>query len=60
MRTLIIPADKVDLVQSLECADWVLENCHRGVQGHLGPNGAYALTFVDDDEAEAFRDEWLA
>ncbi|PSJ42146.1 hypothetical protein [Allosphingosinicella deserti] len=60
MRTLIVPASKIDFVQSAECGQWVLEHCARGVQGRVGSNGAYALTFVDDDEADAFQAEWLA
>lgn len=59
MPTIIIPADKLETVQSRECEAWVVENCPHTVQGHALEDGALALSFDDDREAEAFRRRWL-
>jgi hypothetical protein len=56
---LIIPADKLDVVQSEECAAWAVENCLHGVAGCLDEGGRFVLTFDVATEAEAFRDRWL-
>ena len=59
MRTLAIPPEKVDLIQSPDCLAWVVENCPGSVQGHMSPDTGYLLTVSDEEDAEALRQRWL-
>jgi hypothetical protein len=56
---LHIPACKVAVVQSEECAAWAVENCLHGVAGCLDDAGRFVLTFEVAAEAEAFEERWL-
>jgi hypothetical protein len=56
---LSIPADKVAVVQSEECAAWAVEHCLHGVAGCLDDAGRFVLTFDVAAEADAFRERWL-
>jgi hypothetical protein len=55
----MIPADKVAVVQSEECAAWAVEHCLHGVAGCLDEAGRFVLAFDVAAEAEAFRERWL-
>ncbi|MBB5709420.1 hypothetical protein [Sphingomonas xinjiangensis] len=58
MRDVLIPPDMEAVLNSPECVNWLLDNTHGSVIGHV-QNGKLALRFDDDEEAAAFEARWL-
>jgi hypothetical protein len=58
MVEVVIPPDKVTVVRSEACADWLLAHTTGSVIGHI-EGGQFLLRFSDPTEAERFSLEWL-
>ncbi|QAY78135.1 hypothetical protein [Sphingosinicella sp. BN140058] len=59
MPDIPISADQAALIQSDECARWIMDNCPHSVLGRVDPFAGFVLSFADDQEAAAFRRRWL-
>ncbi|CAA9519669.1 MAG: hypothetical protein AVDCRST_MAG39-2556 [uncultured Sphingomonadaceae bacterium] len=49
-----VPPDRVEIVQSTECADWVVERAKGSVIGYEN-GGAYCVRFTNQRTEAAFR-----
>ena len=59
MPDVAIPGDRVTIIQSDECARWIMDTCPHSVLGRVDPIVGFVLAFADDQEATMFRRRWL-
>jgi hypothetical protein len=59
MFDVLIPDEKLEIMQTVACGDWMMDNVNGSAIGRV-IDGAFYVTFEDENEApQRFKERWL-